>query len=112
MKVAASMRSGIMRWRAPCSCSTPLHADGGGARALDLRSHLHQQRGEIDDLGLAGAVLQHGLAFGEHGRHQDVFGAGDGDLVEGVVRALELLGARLDVAVLAARSLRRAFPIP
>ena len=59
-----------------------------------------QQRGQIDDLGLAGAVLQHGFAFGEHGGHQDVFGAGDGDFVEGVVGSLEPVGAGLDVAVL------------
>ena len=43
-------------------------------------------RGEVGDLGLAGAVLQHRLAVGEDGGHEQVLGAGDGDLVEGVVR--------------------------
>ena len=76
------------------------HADGGGARAFDLRAHLVEQVGEVGDFGLAGAVLQNGLAFGESRGHQQVFGAGDGDLVEDDFRALEAVGAGFDVAVL------------
>ena len=75
------------------------HADGGRACAFDLRSHLVQQVGEVGDFGLAGAVLQDGFAFGEGRGHEQVFGAGDGDLVENNFRALEAGGAGFDVAV-------------
>ena len=88
------------------------HADGGGAGAFDVGAHLDQQVGQIDDLGLAGAVLHHGFALGEHGGHQQVFGAGDGDLVEGDAIALEALGAGFDVAVLLRDGRRRAAPVP
>ncbi len=102
MKVAASMRSGMMRCLAPCSLSTPLHADGGRAGALDVCAHLVEQGGEVDDLRLAGAILQDGLALGERGGHEQVFGAGDGDLVENDFGALEPFGAGFDVAVILA----------
>jgi hypothetical protein len=102
-KVPASMRSGLMRWRAPCSLATPWTLDGGGARAFDLRAHGGEQRGEVGDFGLARAVLEDGLAVGEGRGHQQVFGAGDGDLVEDDVRALEAAAvvgrARFEVAV-------------
>ncbi len=75
-----------------------LHGDGGGACAFNLRAHGDEQGGEVGDFGLAGAVFEDGLAFGEDGGHQQVFGAGDGDLFEDDARALEaelpLLGAR------------------
>ena len=76
-----------------------VHAHGRGARAFDLRAHLDQQGGQVGDFGLAGAVFHQGFAFGERGRHQQVFGAGDGDLVENDVRAAQALGARVHVAV-------------
>ena len=82
MNVPASMRSGMMRCFAPCSLLDALHADGGGARAFDLRAHLDQQVGEIDDFRLARAVFHDGLAIGQRRRHQQIFCAGDGDLVE------------------------------
>ncbi len=66
-----------------------LDLDGGGACAFDLRAHGDEQRGEVGDFGLAGAVLEDGLAVGEGGGHEEVFGAGDGDLVEDDVRAFE-----------------------
>jgi len=47
--------------------------------------------GEIGDFGLAGAVLEDGLSVGEGCGHEEVFGAGDGDLVEDDVRAVERL---------------------
>ena len=82
MNVPASMRSGMMRCRAPCSLSDAFHANGRRSRALDLRAHLVEQLGQVGNLGLAGAILHHGLALGQSGRHQQVFRAGDSDLVE------------------------------
>ncbi len=78
--------------------------DGSGAGALNLRAHGGEQGGEIGDFGFAGAVLEDGFAVGESRGHQQVFGAGNGDLVEDDVRALELAGAvvraaRFEVAV-------------
>ena len=70
------------------------------SRAFNLRAHLVQQRRQIDHLGLARAVLQDRLAFGQRGGHQQIFGAGDGDLLEDNSRALEALGAGVNVAVL------------
>ena len=58
------------------------YSDGGCAGAFDLCAHLVEQIGQIGDFGFAGAVLQDGFAFGERRGHQQVFGAGDGDLVE------------------------------
>ena len=86
-----------------------LDADGRRARALDLRAHGGEQRGEVGDFGFAGAVLEERFALGEDGGHEQVFGAGDGDLVEDDVRALEAFGAGLDVAVLVADDRAHAF---
>ena len=61
-----------------------LHADGGGARAFDVGAHLGEQVGQVDDFGFARAVLHDGFAFGQHGGHQQVFGSGNGNLVEGM----------------------------
>src|SRR6201999_4153664 len=55
-------------------------ADGAGAGAFDFGSHGGEEGSEIGDLGLAGAVLEDGFAFREGGGHEEVFGAGDGDL--------------------------------
>ena len=66
-----------------------LDADGGGACAFDLCAHGVEQGGEVTDFGLAGAVLEEGLAVGERGGHEEVFRAGDGDLVEDDVRAAQ-----------------------
>ena len=71
-----------------------LDADGGGAGAFDLGAHGDEQGGEVGDFGLAGAVFEEGFAFGEDGGHEEVFGAGDGDLVEDDVRALEAVRSR------------------
>ena len=99
-KVPASMRSGLMRWRAPCKLCDALNANGGCAGAFDLCAHRGQQRGEVGHFRLAGAVFQEGLAFGEDGGHEQVFGAGDGDLVEDEVRAFEAVGAGFEIAML------------
>ena len=77
-----------------------LDADGAGAGAFDLRAHGGEEGGEVGDFGLAGAVFEDGFAVGEDGGHEEVFGAGDGDLVEDDVRAFEAVGAGFEVAVL------------
>ena len=76
-----------------------LHTDGGSACAFDLRAHSDEEGGEVGDFGFAGAVFEEGFALGEDGGHEQVFGSGDGDLVEDDVRALEALGSGLDVSV-------------
>ena len=65
----------------------------------NLCAHVVEQRGEVGDFGLAGAILHDGFALGESGGHEQVFGAGDGDLVEDDFRAVEAVGAGFDVAV-------------
>ena len=98
--VPASMRSGMMACSAPCSALHALDADGGRAGAFDLRAHLDQQIGQVRHLRLAGGVAQHGFALGQHGRHHQVLGAGDGDAVEVHHRAAQALGRLgFDVAV-------------
>ena len=80
-----------------------LHAlddDPVGAGALDLRAHRDQEIRQIDHFGLARRVLEHGLAVGQGGGHHEIFRAGDGHGLEHQARALEALGAGLDVAVL------------
>ena len=74
--------------------------DGAGAGAFDLGAHGVEQGGEVGDLGFAGAVFEEGFAVGEGGGHEEVFGAGDGDLVEDDVRAFEAVGAGFEIAVL------------
>ena len=66
-----------------------LDADGGCSCALNFSAHGCEESGEVGDFGLAGAVLEEGFTFGEGGGHEEVFGAGDGDLVEDNVSALE-----------------------
>ena len=92
MKVPASMRSGMMRCFAPWSLLTPLHADRGRAGALDFGAHGVEQLGQVGDFGFAGAILHDGLALGERGGHEQVFGASDRDFVEDNLRALEPIG--------------------
>ena len=74
--------------------------DGGGSRAFNFCAHGVEQGGEVTDFGLAGAVLEEGVAVGEGCGHEEVFGTGDGNLVEDDVRSVEA-----GVAVLA-RGLR------
>src|SRR3984957_12864656 len=75
----------------------PLHANGGGAGAFDLRSHFVEEVGEVGDFGFAGTVLKYGFAFGEGRGHEQVLGAGDGNFVEDNFRAFETFGAGFDV---------------
>ncbi|MNT30693.1 hypothetical protein D3C72_1665010 [compost metagenome] len=77
-----------------------LHHQAVSADAIDLRTHLHQQVGQVGHLGLARGVLQHGLALGQRGGHQQILGAGHGDHVRHHARALQTAGAGVDEAVL------------
>ena len=63
--------------------------DGRRAGAFDVGAHGGEERGQVGDFGLAGAVFKDGFAVGEDGGHQEVFGAGDGDLVEDDVGSAE-----------------------
>ncbi len=77
-----------------------LNADGRGSGAFDLCSHGDEHGGEVGDFGLARAVFEEGFAVGEDGCHQEVFGSGDGDLVEDDVRAFEAVGPGFEIAVI------------
>ena len=57
------------------------------ARADDLRAHAVEERGEVGDLGLAGGVLDDGVALGEHRRAHQVLGGADARELEHVPRA-------------------------
>ncbi|QTK79652.1 SDR family oxidoreductase [Agrobacterium tumefaciens] len=57
--------------------------DGGGAGAFDLRAHRDEAVGEIDDLGLAGGVVDDGGAAGKACRHQHHMRCANGNLREG-----------------------------
>ena len=70
------------------------------AGPADPCPHLHQHVAQVDDLGFAGGVVDHGLALGEHRRHEDVLGRPDRREVEPDPGALEFVGARDDAAVL------------
>ena len=95
------MRSGMMVCSAPPELCHALHANRRSARAFDLRAHLHQQSREVGHFRLAGGVLDHGFAAGQHGRHEQIFRAGDRNAIELHVRALKTAGSnRFDVAVL------------
>ena len=71
------------------------YADRGRACAFDLRSHLVKQVGQVGDFGFARAVLKNRFAFRESGGHEQIFRAGDGDLVENNFRVLEAIGGWL-----------------
>src|SRR5207253_4489952 len=62
-------------------------------------AHFVEQIGKIGDFRLARTVLHHRFAFGQSGRHHQVFRAGDGDLVKNNVVALQTVGARFDVSM-------------
>ena len=85
-------------------CATePLDAfdnDRSRARTRDLCAHADQAIGQIDDFGLLRGVFDDRGALGKYGSHHQVFGSGHGDQIKHDARALEALGARLDVAVL------------
>ena len=67
---------------------------------IDLRAHLVEENGQVGDFGLAGAVLEHGLALGQSGGHEQVLRARDRLLLEFDLGAAEAVGLGPDVAVL------------
>ncbi len=72
--------------------------DCGRARAFDPCSHLVQAACNVGNLGLAGRVLQDGLAFRQRGRHHDVMRCADRDLREFHDPALQSFrGSRNDI---------------
>src|ERR1700674_3670074 len=75
------------------------NSDGRSARAFDVRAHFVQQVGEVGDLGLAGAVQHHGFTVGESRRHQQVFGASYGDLVENNFATMQPFGGGFHVTM-------------
>jgi hypothetical protein len=79
-----------------------LDLDRRRAGPVDPRSHRGKEVHEVDDLGLARRVLDHGGAAGSHGRHQEVLGGTDARIVErGHGAAQPLRGGRLEEPVLA-----------
>ena len=97
------MRSGMMVCSAPCSLATPWTRIVEVPAPSIFAPIFDQQSGEIGHFRLARRVLDHGFAAGQHGRHQKVFGAGDGDAVELNIRALQTVGSfGFNIAVLLA----------
>ena len=96
------MRSGMTECCIGRSRRRPSIVMVGGAVALDARPHAAQRLGEVADLRLAGAVLEHRAPLGEGGGHHRVLGPGDRREVEHERGAPQATArcARLDVAVL------------
>ena len=88
---------GVLR---PRQCVDAVHANGRGAGAFDARSHLGQQLCQVDDLRLAGGILEQALAVGQGCGHQQVFGAGHRGSAEldATTDQASPRGYRLDVA--------------
>src|SRR5690606_23669321 len=74
--------------------------DGIGAVTLDLRAHGDQAFRQVHHFRLARGVLDHGLAAGQGGRHEDILGTGHTHGIEEVVRATQAAFRRagLDIA--------------
>ena len=66
-----------------------------GADALNLGAHLHEQIGEVLDVGLARRIAQDGPSFRRRGGHEGVLGTGDARFVEEDVVTVQLL--RLEI---------------
>ena len=66
----------------------PLDTDGGRACTLNLRAHFVQEIGKVSDFRLAGAILQNRFALRQSRGHQQIFSAGDSDLVKDNLSAL------------------------
>ena len=83
----------------PAQLSHAFDGNDRGPRAVDARSHPHEDLGESADLGFAGAVLQHRPALGERRRHHQILGPGDGGQIEEHLGAAQPLRFRLDVSM-------------
>jgi hypothetical protein len=70
-----------------------LHTNRCSSRAFNFGAHGDQQSGKVGDFRLAGAVLHQCFAFGQHCRHQQVFCASNGDVVEDNMLTLEPISA-------------------
>ena len=66
----------------------------------DLGAHGDQEIGQVDHLGLARGVLEHGLAVRQCGGHHEVFGARHRHGFQHQARTLQAVRAGFDVAVL------------
>ena len=99
MKVPASMRSGMMRCLAPFSLLTPFTRMVGVPAPSIFAPILLSRSARSATSGSRAQFCRIALALGEGRGHQQVFGAGDGDLVEDNLRAFEAIGRGLDVAV-------------
>ena len=84
----------------PTQAVHPPDPDDLLADPLDPRPHLDQELGQGGDLGLQGAVSQHGFALGQRGGHEQILGPPDGLFVELDVRTVKPGGLGLDGAVL------------
>src|SRR3546814_8055867 len=74
-----------------------VHDDASGTRAFDVRTHLDQAVGQVDDLRLPCRVLDHGGAVGQGSRHQHVLGGADADDVEVHLAAAQTRRAGLEI---------------
>ena len=70
-----------------------------GADAVDVGAHRDEEVAQVDDLGLAGRVVDRRGPLGVHRRHQHVLGGADAREVERDVGAVQAIGERLEVAV-------------
>ena len=77
-----------------------MHRQRRAADAVDLGAHLLQHRAEVDDLGFARCVVDHGRAVGEHGGHEDVLGGPDAGEVEPDLRPVQVARLRHHAPVL------------
>ena len=84
-------RSGRRRWRGATgrSASTPSIAQRRRAGAVDLGAHRGEHLADVDDLRLAGRVVDLRDALGQHGRHQQVLGGADAREVQPDRRAAQ-----------------------
>src|SRR4029077_16692233 len=70
------------------------------AYAVDIRAHRNKALRQIRNLGFARGIDQHGLAFREGGRHQEVFGGADRHTrKDNLGTAQPFRSARLDIAL-------------
>ncbi len=77
-----------------------LDRDRAAARPVYVGAHRHEELGEIDDLGLAGGVVDHGGAAGGRRRHEEVLGRPDAGIVERHDGAPQPVAGDLDETVL------------
>ena len=94
------MRSATTSWMAPCSSWPPSIVIELVPAPVDVGAHRHEELGEVDDLGLAGGVVDHRRAARRGGRHEEVLGRPHAGIVERHDRAPQAVAGDLDEAVL------------